>query len=83
MKLLKKNDQLKNAYLAIVALLLLSVGILVITRIHFKRPKTNVKDLTRLTQGMQAAMKALEKSLEENTRIMKVVAHDLHNRSAR
>jgi signal transduction histidine kinase len=76
----QKNDQLKTAYLVTVLLFLaMMFGISVITWYHFKRSKRYIKTLIRLNAGMKVTMKALEQSQEENTRMMKIVAHDLRN----
>lgn len=87
LNLLNKRDELKTVYLS--AIILFSVMALIILFMvwhNLKRSKRNVAQLTMLNRQiseqnvqMQNALTSLEQSQEENTRLMKVVAHDLRN----
>ncbi|TWF39222.1 signal transduction histidine kinase [Chitinophaga polysaccharea] len=85
--LLHKNNQLKTAYLlAAVIFSILTILILFLLWKNLQRSRRNVAELITLNQQVEEknhqtveTLKALEKSYEENTRIMKVVAHDLRN----
>lgn len=85
--LLSRDNQIKKISLrAIIMLSLMTAGILLFIWYHLKRSRKHVAELTQLNQQvgeqnvqMQRALSALEQSQEENTRMMKIVAHDLRN----
>lgn len=85
--LLHKNNQLKTSYLsAAVIFSVLTILILFLLWKNLRRSNKNVKALTALNRQVEEknhdtleTLKALEQSHQENTRIMKVVAHDLRN----
>lgn len=85
--LLAKNDQLKSTYLAaIIVFAVMTIIILLLVWYNLKRYRNSVKELTKLNQKiseyntqMQKTLTALEQSQEDNTRMMKMVAHDLRN----
>lgn len=85
--LLHKNNQLKTVYLlAAVIFSILTIIILFLLWKNLQRSRRNIAELITLNQQVEEknhqtveTLKALEKSYEENTRIMKVVAHDLRN----
>ncbi|KAI9446909.1 hypothetical protein F5148DRAFT_1292579 [Russula earlei] len=85
--LLRKDNQLKTNYLSTaIGFLVMSVAMLFTVVYYLKRSRKNVDELTRLNQEIrehniqiQNALTALEQSQEENTRMMKIVAHDLRN----
>jgi signal transduction histidine kinase/Tfp pilus assembly protein PilF len=77
---LQKNSEIKSLYLlAAVIILILMTSIALVTRHYLNKSRRNVKELTSLNYRKQLAMAALENSQKENTRIMKVVAHDLRS----
>ena len=77
---LKKNDQLKTLYLDI-ALIIGATGIIIMLLIAFNRKKLKElnEKITSQNEEMQTAISNLEQSQEENTRMMKIVSHDLRN----
>ncbi|SDP94627.1 Signal transduction histidine kinase [Mucilaginibacter sp. OK268] len=85
--LLSKNDELKTAYLAaIIVFSVMTIIILLLVWYNLRRYRNSVNELTKLNQKiseyntqMQKTLTALEQSQEENTRMMKMVAHDLRN----
>lgn len=85
--LLHKNNQLKTSYLlAAIILSVLTILILFLVWKNLRRSYKNVQELTDLNRQVEEknrdtleSLKALEQSHQENTRIMKVVAHDLRN----
>lgn len=87
MNLLKKQNELKTVYLAI-AILFLTMSVVIILLIwkNWEKSKDNVQQLTGLNERiiqqnehLQKTLRALEQSHQDNTRIMKVVAHDLRS----
>jgi len=85
--LLHKNNQLKTSYLsAAIIFSVLTILILFLLWKNLRRSNKNVKELIALNRQVEEknhdtleTLKALEQSHQENTRIMKVVAHDLRN----
>lgn len=87
LEVLKKNDELKTAYLII--LIFLSISVILIAWMiwrNWKRSRRHVEDLRRLNQQIQAqhdniqkSLASLEQSQRDNSRIMKIVAHDLRS----
>jgi signal transduction histidine kinase len=78
--LLHKNDQLKTAYIVGASIfMVMTVGILLYIWISFERSKKNVIELTNLNNQMRVANASLEQSQEDNSRMMKIAAHDLRN----
>ncbi|WP_168208773.1 tetratricopeptide repeat-containing sensor histidine kinase [Chitinophaga sp. XS-30] len=87
LEVLKKNDELKTAYLII--LVFLSVSVILIAWMiwqHWRRSRRHVEDLRQLNQqilaqhdNIQKSLASLEQSQRDNSRIMKIVAHDLRS----
>lgn len=78
--LLKKENELKNAYLLIG--LLFSVIIVVVmlsTWLSWRRSKKHVNVLTSLHKQLSVKNAQLEQSNKDKDRIMRVLAHDLRN----
>jgi signal transduction histidine kinase len=78
--LLGKENQLKTGYLiAAIIFLMITIGVLIAVWQNRKRLKTlNTKIITQ-NADMHKTLAALQQSQEENTRIMKIVAHDLRS----
>jgi len=84
---LNKKNQLKNFYLiaSFLFLVMASVILLIILNNSRRRGKmiTELRDLnaqmTEKNASLQVSMGLLEKSQKENSKMMKVVAHDLRN----
>ena len=80
LELLKKEDQLKTiSLLALVIGLLMAVSILFILWRHLSRTRENNKEIRMQNEHLQMALNALEQSQADNTKMMKVVAHDLRS----
>ncbi len=80
LELLNKDNQLKKGYL-IGSILLSILALIVLSTVWFNlknSKKLNVKMVIQNEQ-LQMALTSLEQSQEENTRIMKIVAHDLRS----
>lgn len=58
---------------------LLAIIVIIVIRQNLKRTKRINELITTQNADMQKALTALEQSQEENTRIMKIVAHDLRS----
>jgi signal transduction histidine kinase len=85
--LLKKQGELKTVYLIItlIVFVMTLVIILLILR-HNRRSKRHIAELGKLNMfiteqndHMEESLSALEQSQQENSRMMKIVAHDLRN----
>ena len=80
LELLKKDSQLKTiSLLALVIGLLMAVSILFILWRHLSRIRDNNKEIRMQNEHLQMALNALEQSQADNTKMMKVVAHDLRS----
>lgn len=80
LELLKKEDQLKSiSLLALVVGLLMAVSILFILWRHLSRTRDANQEIRTQNEHLQIALNALEQSQADNTRMMKVVAHDLRS----
>jgi len=85
--LLKKSNQLKNSYLILVIVLIgTAIGVIYLIYRNNLQAKRNVAHLVSLNKQisdhnfqMQKTVNALEQSQEDNTRILKVITHDLRN----
>ncbi|HWK04385.1 MAG TPA: HAMP domain-containing sensor histidine kinase [Puia sp.] len=85
--LLKKQDEMKTVYLVIaIVFFFMALAIILLVVQNWKRSRKNVAGLTDLNQRivmqndhMQKTLSALEQSQRENTRMMKIVAHDLRS----
>ena len=85
--LVNKDDQIKRTYLiSIILFSVMACMILLILWKNLKRSRKDVQELKRLNHQvnehnlhMQTALHALEQSQRDNSRIMKIVAHDLRN----
>ena len=84
---LKKESEFKNYYLlvALIVAIMAAIIIYLVWR-NYRESKKNLLSLTRLNRQvngqnitLQKTLNALENSQQDNTRMMKVVAHDLHN----
>lgn len=84
---LKKANQLKNTYL-IAALTIGGLSVFILYLLWYNRRNTekNARDTNMLNDKLRGQNKVLVKSLEalessqqENTRLLKIVAHDLRN----
>lgn len=87
LSLLEQDNRIKNGSLlfTIISGLMMSVILLIVWR-NLKRSRRNIAELSRLNlqvsqqnDHMQQALCSLEQSQADNTRMMKVVAHDLRN----
>jgi len=84
---LQKENQLKNLSLVITVLGIVMTGIiLLLVRRNYRQSKKNVAALQELNEEvnvrnhyLQDTLNALEKSEAENTRMLKIIAHDLRN----
>ncbi|QNK61905.1 tetratricopeptide repeat-containing sensor histidine kinase [Pedobacter sp. PAMC26386] len=80
MVLLRKDNQLKTAYLsAVLACMLLVIIILFFIWHNLKRSRRLNKQISEHNINMQRTLDSLEQSQEENARMMMIVAHDLRN----
>lgn len=87
LEVLKKNDELKTAYLII--LIFLCISVIVIAMMiwqNWRRSRKHVAALRHLNQqivsqheNIQISLASLEQSQQDNSRIMKIVAHDLRS----
>ncbi len=78
LSLLKKDGELKTLYLMVaLVFLVMAAGIAATVWQHGKRLKRLNARIIAQNAEMQKALHALEQSQEENTRMMKIVAHDL------
>ena len=87
LSLLAKDDKIKRRSLLLTMLtgLMALTGLLVVWN-NLNRSRKNVAELTRLNrkvseqnEQMEHALSALEQSQADNSRMMKIVAHDLRN----
>ena len=84
---LKRENKFKNLYLAAFILITLMAGIIVylgyrnyrLYKVNLQRQKLMNEHINKHNSALQHALTALENSQQENTRIMRTVAHDLHN----
>jgi signal transduction histidine kinase len=80
LQLLDRNDRIKTQTLwTIIVLCVMGVGILVAVWYDRMRYKEINAVVTQQNQQLQRTLTALEQSENENTTIMKIVAHDLRN----
>ncbi|QJB35497.1 tetratricopeptide repeat-containing sensor histidine kinase [Chitinophaga oryzae] len=85
--LLKKQNEIKNTYLSIMLLFTLMVVIIVVLIWqNWKRSRKQTAKLeslnrliSRQNEHLEKSLRALEQSQQDNTRMLKVVAHDLRN----
>jgi signal transduction histidine kinase len=78
--LLKKNDEVKTAYLiAVIVFLILAICIVFLVWNHLRRSKKNIHQLTFLNKQLRDTLSALKQSQADNNRMMKIAAHDLRN----
>jgi signal transduction histidine kinase len=85
--LLRKSNQLKNAYLILaIVLAFMAIGIILLIYRNNRQSKRNVLQLVALNKQisnhniqMQKTVNALEQSQEDNARMLKVITHDLRN----
>jgi signal transduction histidine kinase len=78
--LLKKDNQLKTAYLSAVVICMFMVIVILFFIWHnLKRSKKLNKQISEQNITMQRTLDSLEQSQEENARMMMIVAHDLRN----
>ncbi|MBN9381433.1 MAG: HAMP domain-containing histidine kinase [Chitinophagaceae bacterium] len=87
LELLKKQDEIKTGYLRVAIIFVLMAVVIILQVVqNWRRTRRNVAELTALNQRiqvqndhMQKTLYALEQSQQDNTRMMKIVAHDLRN----
>jgi signal transduction histidine kinase len=80
MTLLRKDNQLKTAYLSAAIICMFMVIVLLFFIWHnLKRSKKLNKQISEQNINMQRTLDSLEQSQEENIRMMMIVAHDLRN----
>lgn len=87
LELLKKDNQLKSVSLmALVVFLAMAAAILLVVWFHLRRSRKANKEIQAQNEEiqlqnlqMQRTLNALEQSHADNTRMMKIVAHDLRN----
>ncbi|HEY0244816.1 MAG TPA: HAMP domain-containing sensor histidine kinase, partial [Mucilaginibacter sp.] len=78
--LLKRNNQLKTFSLAAITVFsVMAVIILLMFWYNLKRYRKANNRINEQNIQMRRALSALEQSQEENTKMMKIVAHDLRN----
>ncbi len=87
LNMLKKQDEIKTIYLY--ALILFSIMVLVIFLLswqYWKRSKKYTRELEELNQRisrqnehLEESLSSLEQSQQDNTKMMKIAAHDLRN----
>jgi signal transduction histidine kinase len=85
--MLKRNNEIKNRYLFLsVAMVAMALVILVLLLVRRKASKAHIEELTllnkrvqRSNEKLQQSLQSLQQSQEENTKIMKIVAHDLRS----
>ncbi|OJV15624.1 MAG: hypothetical protein BGO21_32120 [Dyadobacter sp. 50-39] len=76
--ILEKEAEVKTVYVyALTIFLLMAISIATISWRNYRRSRQNIAKLTDLNAQLQQALTALENSQRENTRMLKVVAHDL------
>jgi len=86
-KLLQKDNAKKNMYLVVASLLgLMAIAILVLIFKNYRQGKSHIAELQELNliikmrNGyLQKTLSTLEKSQEDNTMMLKIIAHDLRN----
>ncbi|GAA0552921.1 ATP-binding protein [Chitinophaga japonensis] len=87
LEIIEKNNQLKTAYLGILVILFIIV-LLIAWMIwqNWRKSHRHIAELQRLNQEITArhddirkSLTALEQSHQNNSRMMKIVAHDLRN----
>lgn len=80
LSLLEKSGELKSLYVKGLSLfLMMTLLIALVIWLYYHRSRGHVKNLTALNHQMKQTLAALENSQLENTRLMKIVAHDLRN----
>lgn len=78
--ILEKQGQVKNLYLVIViSFSLVAIFITLLLWRHWQRVKKLHKHASDQNSHLQKALSALEQSQEDNTRMMKIAAHDLRS----
>ncbi|MFL9483624.1 ATP-binding protein [Chitinophagaceae bacterium LWZ2-11] len=83
----RKQNQQQNIYLiAVFIFLMMAIAIIILVLQNDKRSKKNMKQLRELNDQtskqnmvLQTTLRALEQSQDDNSRMMKVVAHDLRS----
>ncbi len=80
LSMLKKNNEIKTVYLAtLIFFLIMALGVSLIIWNYLRLSKKSIKELTEVNRRKKLALNALEQSQKDNTRMMKIVAHDLRN----
>lgn len=78
--LLDKDNQLKTAYLlAAVICAFMVIVILIVVLYNLKHSRKINTQIIEQNANMQTTLNSLEQSQEENTKMMRIVAHDLRN----
>ncbi len=86
-KLLKKQDEIKTAYLIISMLLfVLAIGFILQVWYNAKKAKAQAKKLqrmndtiTRQNEVLEESLSSLEQSHQSNSKMMRIIVHDLRN----
>jgi len=78
--LLKQENQSQRNWLLLATIgLIMGITIILLSYRHSRQSKKHVQALTRLNDDLQKTLSALEKSQQDNSRLMKIVVHDLRN----
>lgn len=78
--LLAKDNEIKRNYIiGFIIFLAMALGILLLVWRNHRKLRALNSEITTQNIVMQKVLNALEKSQEENTRMMKIVAHDLRS----
>lgn len=80
LELLHKDNQLKQGFLiGAIIISILAFSVLGVVWLNLKNSKMLNRKMTEQNKQMQMTLHSLQQSQDENTRIMKVVAHDLRS----
>lgn len=80
LEVLQKDNEMETVYL-VISLVILVMALVIIGLIwqHLRHSKTLNRQKQEVNEELQKAFTSLEQSHQENTRLMKVVAHELKN----
>jgi signal transduction histidine kinase len=78
--LLNRDNRLKSVYLAAIILIAaMAITILLLVWFNLKRSRKTNQQISGQNEQLRQALHALEESQADNTRMMKMVAHDLRS----
>ncbi|KAI9451184.1 hypothetical protein F5148DRAFT_1290289 [Russula earlei] len=78
--LLKQENQSQRNWLLLATIgLIMGITIILLSYRHSRQSRKHVQTLTHLNDDLQQTLSALEKSQQDNSRLMKIVVHDLRN----